>query len=218
MKTAYGTLLNVKDAYQELEPHMKNKPYQKPPEAPILYIKPRNTYNQHKGIIWLPKETERLRTGPSLGIVIGKTAKSIVEDDAMDYIQGYTIVNDISIEHDSLYRPPIRFNARDGFCPIGPDVKKASLVTDPHNLRIDVYINEQLSHTSYTSELIRSIPALLTDVTEFMTLYPGDILMVGVSHNPPVIHDGDLVRVTIEQIGSLENQVMSETQAEQEGK
>ncbi|WP_053103720.1 fumarylacetoacetate hydrolase family protein [Bacillus sp. FJAT-27916] len=218
MGTVYGTLLNVKDAYQELESHMKNKPYQKPPEAPILYIKPRNTYNQHKGIIWLPKGTERLRTGPSLGIVIGKTTKSIVEDDAMDYIQGYTIVNDISIEHDSLYRPPIRFNARDGFCPIGPDVKKASLVTDPHNLRIDVYINEQLSHTSYTSELIRSIPALLTDVTEFMTLYPGDILMVGVSHNPPVIHDGDLVRVTIEQIGSLENQVMSETQAEQEGK
>ncbi len=215
--TVYGTLLNVKDAYQELEPHMNNKPYQKPPEAPILYIKPRNTYNQHKGIIRLPKGIDCLQTGPSLGIVIGKTAKSIEEDNAPDYIEGYTIVNDVRIKHDSLFRPPIRFNARDGFCSIGPEIKDALLVPDPHNLRIDVYVNDQLSQTSYTNELIRPIPALLKDITEFMTLYPGDIIMVGVPNQPPEIRDGDQVRITIEQIGSLENQVISETQKGQEG-
>ena len=215
--TVYGTLLNYKSSYSELEPHMKNQPYQKPPEAPILYIKPRNTYNHHQGTIKLPNGINQVQIGPALGIVIGKTAVTVSEDHAMQYIQGYTILNDVSLQHDSLYRPPIRFNARDGFCPIGPVVRKANLVQDPHNLEIKVYVNEQLIQTANTNELIRPIPVLLKDVTEFMTLYPGDVLMIGTPNNMPLVHEGDKVRIEIDQIGSLENHFLSFNRTEQEG-
>ena len=215
--TVYGTLLNFKASYSELEPLMTNQPYQRPPEAPILYIKPRNTYNRHKGTIWLPDGIHRIQIGPALGIVIGKTAAKVTEAHAMHYIAGYTILNDVSLEHDSLYRPPIRFNALDGFCPIGPEVKEASLVQDPHNLKIDVFVNDQLMQTSHTNELVRPIPTLLADVTEFMTLYPGDVLMAGTPNNPPLVCDGDRIRITIDKIGSLENQVQSLHGKEQEG-
>lgn len=216
--TVYGTLLNDKDTYNMLEPQMTELPYKKPPTGPILYIKPRNTYNRNKGIIPLPSGVKQVTIGASLGIVIGRTAVSVNEENAMEYIEGYTIVNDVSLKHDSFYRPPIRFNARDGFCPIGPDIKKANLISNPESLKITVSINNEVVQVNSTSELIRPIPTLIKDVTEFMTLYPGDVLMVGVPGNPPVAKDGDKVSIEINQIGCLDNEILSEDLIEQGGK
>ena len=81
------------------------------------------------------------------------------------------------------------------FVRIGPVVREANLVQDPHNLEINVYVNEQLIQTANTNELIRPIPVLLKDVTEFMTLYPGDVLMIGTPANMPFVHEGDKVRI-----------------------
>ncbi|EEL48098.1 fumarylacetoacetate hydrolase family protein [Bacillus mycoides] len=208
--TIYGTLLNYKGALAALGDSVHELPYKKAPSAPILYIKPVNTIIAGGMSIPLPNGVEELEVGAALGIVIGKKATRVCEEQAMDYIAGYTIVNDISIPHDSVYRPAVKQKARDGFCPVGPWIMGRDAIENPDNLDIQVYINGVLQQENNTENLIRSVARLIVDVTEFMTLNEGDTLLVGVPENPPLVKDGDLIRIEIEGIGSLENKVVLE--------
>lgn len=208
--TVYGTLLNFKGVYDEYTPLMDKEPYKSSPKAPILYIKPQNTQISHKEAIPLPKNMDVLEMRASLGIVIGKTATNVQQEDVHEYIHGYTIVNDVTIPHENIHRPAIKEKARDGFCPIGPWITCRHSVTNPNDLAIKVYVNGQLQQENTTKHLYRSIEKLVTDVTEFMTLYKGDVLLVGAPENPPLATLNDFVRIEIEGIGSLENRVTLE--------
>lgn len=208
--TIYGTLLNYKGAYEQLKEKMYEKPYQKPPEAPVLYIKPKNTYVGYGKAIPLPEDIEFLEVGAALGIVIGKTASKVSKDEALDYIEGYTVVNDVSIPHESVHRPAVKEKAHDGFCPIGPWITYSGCVKDPNALNIKVAINGEMVQENSTKNLIRSVETLLEDVTEFMTLYKGDVLLVGVPENAPLVKENDYVKIEIEGIGVLENRVVPE--------
>lgn len=203
--TIYGAALNYKGAYEKLEPFMHEDPYKEPPKAPILYIKPINTLIGSNASIPLPKEVSQLEVGASLGVVIGKTATKVKDEEALEYVSGYTIVNDISVPIESAYRPAFKEKSRDGFCPIGPWIMERDEIHNPDELDIRVYINGELKQESNTKNLIRSVSKLLTDVTEFMTLYEGDTLLVGVPENAPHIQKNDHVRIEIDGIGSLEN-------------
>lgn len=208
--TVYGTLLNYHGALEAMKAQLNESPYNEPPKAPILYIKPKNTFSSFSNPIPLPKDIERLEVGAALGIVIGKTATRVSEAEALEYVGGYTIVNDISIPHESVYRPAIRYKARDGFCPIGPWVVHADSISNPDSLGIRVYINEEIVQENTTSHLIRPVSRLIADVTDFMTLNPGDVLLVGVPENAPLAKDGDKIRIEIDQIGYLENTIIHE--------
>lgn len=203
--TVYGTLLNYKGSYEELEPLMNQKPYQEPPKAPILYIKPINTLTANKSTVLIPETEEALQIGPSLGIVIGKTACKVHIENASDYIKGFVIANDIRIPHKSVYRPAIKEIARDGFCPIGPWVIDCNGIKDPNNVVLKVYINNQLILANSTANLIRPVEKLLSEVTSFMTLSEGDVLLTGIPENTPLVKKGDVVVVEIEGIGKLKN-------------
>ena len=208
--TVFGTLVNFKGVLEELGDTVNDKPYLSPPVAPVLYIKPANTFNRYGAGIPMPEGITKLEMGASVGIVIGKKAVAVTEESALDYIAGYTIVNDVGVPHDSIYRPAVQHKSRDGFCPIGPWVINRHAVDNPDDLLIRVYINDELRQENSTTNLIRSVGRLLADVTEFMTLSPGDVLLVGVPEEAPEANVGDKVRIEIAGIGSLENIIVDE--------
>ncbi|WP_096273981.1 fumarylacetoacetate hydrolase family protein [Paucisalibacillus globulus] len=208
--TIYGTLLNLGEQVDALSGEFNQAPYNNPPNRPILYIKPRNTINTHLKEVAIPKGIEAVEINATLGVIIGHTATNVKEENALEYVQGYTIVNDVTIPHDSYYRPAIKQKARDGFCPIGPWMVTKENLSNPDSLMIWTFKNEELIQVTSVKDLVRSIPRLIQDVTEYMTLSRGDVLLVGVPHNPPLAVAGDTIRIEIDEIGSLENRFVYE--------
>ncbi|MFZ3578421.1 fumarylacetoacetate hydrolase family protein [Virgibacillus sp. DJP39] len=208
--TIYGTLFNFQGQLDLMKDALHEKPYNAPPKKPIMYIKPGNTINSHNGPVAIPEGEKEVQVGAALGIVIGKTATNVTQDNVTDYISGYTIVNDVSIPHDSFYRPDIKNKVRDGFCPVGPWVIDRNAVDDPNNLSIRVHVNGEIVQENNTNNLVRSVSELVSEVTDFMTLYEGDVLMVGVPEKAPIVKHGDMVRIEIEGVGFLENTFIDE--------
>ena len=197
----YGTLMNHRSALQLLGEAANAAPYKAAPVAPVLYIKPRNTLT---GPVVVPADVEELEIGACLGVVIGRTACALSADTALDFVAGYLIVNDVSVPHSVYYRPSIRFKARDGFCPIGPAVVPRAAVPNPDELQVKVFVDGELRQSASTSELVRPVARLLADVTDFMTLSPGDVLAVGAAAPAPRARAGQKVVIEIDDVGRLE--------------
>ena len=209
--TVYGVLLNYKGALAALGDAVHKPPYKAPPKAPVLYIKPANTRIGPGAPIPVPEDVDALQMGPALGVVIGRTACRVSPGSALDYVAGYTIVNDVSVPHETFYRPSIRFKCRDGFCPIGPRVVDRAQVPDPDALGVRVFVDGALRQENTTANLIRSTARLIADITEFMTLSAGDVLMTGVPENAPLARVGQRVAIEIEGVGRLENPLAAES-------
>ena len=152
--TVYGTLLNHRDALAALGNAVNEPPYKAAPKAPILYIKPRNTRINAGEAIIVPADVLELEIGATLGLVIGRAACRVSEADALSFVAGYVIVNDVSVPHDSYYRPSLRFKARDTFCPIGPFVARDA-IGSPDALGIAVTIDGETVQRANTAGLIR---------------------------------------------------------------
>ncbi|HZZ12279.1 MAG TPA: fumarylacetoacetate hydrolase family protein [Paraburkholderia sp.] len=193
----YGTLLNHRAALAALGDAMHSAPYKAPPEAPILYLKPRNTLAGHRARVVVPDNAVGVEVGASLGIVIGRTATRVSVERAFDYIAGYTPVADLSVPHASVYRPSVRFRARDNFCVIGPAVVAARHIAQADDLAISVSLNAHDAFTASTASSVRGVAQLIADVTDFMTLSAGDVITLGVPHGAPVAHIGDTATLTI---------------------
>lgn len=207
--TVYGTLLNHRDALAALGDQVNAAPYKAPPKAPILYIKPRNTVVGHRAAVRLPADAVEVEIGATLGAVIGRTASNVSEAEALGHVAGYTVVNDISVPHASVYRPSMRFKCHDGFCPVGPAIVARALAPAPDAMDIEVAIDGAVVQRSSTAGLVRPLARLIADVTEFMTLFPGDVLTVGVAAHAPRARAGQTVTVTIHGVGRLENRLVA---------
>ncbi|QCP54281.1 2-hydroxyhepta-2,4-diene-1,7-dioate isomerase [Trinickia violacea] len=199
----YGTLLNDRAALDALGDTMHAAPYKAPPKAPILYLKPRNTLAGHRARIAVPIDANTIEVGASLGIVIGRTATRVPAERAFDYVAGYTAVADLSIPHASVYRPSVRFRARDGFCVIGPALVAKRHVPNPDSVAIRVDIPGKPSFEASTATAVRGVAQLLAEVTDFMTLVAGDIITLGVPHGAPVAQAGEEAVVTIDGFAPL---------------
>jgi 5-oxopent-3-ene-1,2,5-tricarboxylate decarboxylase/2-hydroxyhepta-2,4-diene-1,7-dioate isomerase len=199
----YGALLNHRSALAALGDAASRPPYNAPPDAPVLFIKPRNTLAASGRVVMIPAGTSELEVGASLGLVIGCTACRVPEPRALDYVAGYLIVADVSIPHSDYYRPSIRFKARDGYCPLGPVVTARAAVANPDTLTMRTYLDGSLVQTSSTADLIRPAGRLLADVTEFMTLAPGDVLALGAAEPAPRVGSGRTVTIEIDGLGAL---------------
>jgi 5-oxopent-3-ene-1,2,5-tricarboxylate decarboxylase/2-hydroxyhepta-2,4-diene-1,7-dioate isomerase len=211
--TVYGVLLNYKGALAALGDTVNEPPYKAPPKAPVLYIKPANTWIGDGAPIPVPGDVEALQMGAALGVVIGRTACRVPAESALDYVAGYTVVNDVSVAHESFYRPSIRFKCRDGFCPIGTAIVDRARVLNPDALRVRVFVDGALRQENTTANLIRPTARLIADVTEFMTLAAGDVLLTGVPENAPLARAGQRVAIEIEGVGRLENPLVAEGRA-----
>lgn len=207
--TVYGVLMNDPQALAALGEAVHQAPYKAPPKAPVLYVKPRNTLAASGAPLALPAGWEALEIGAALGLVIGRTACRVPVDQALSFVAGLTVVADVSLPHDSFYRPSIRFKARDGFCPIGA-VVPLNAVADPNALAVRVQLDGDTVHTTTTGSRVRPAAELLAAVTEFMTLLPGDILMLGVSAGAPLARAGQRVSIEIDGVGRLDHTVVAE--------
>ena len=201
--TVYGTLLNHRSALQLLGDAVNLPPYGAPPGAPVLYIKPRNTLALSGNVVRVPPGTPELEVGACLGLVMGRAACRLSASRALEHVAGYLIVADISVPHASFHRPSIRYKARDGYCPLGPAVTARAAIADPDALTIRAYVDDVLVQTSSTADLIRPTARLLEDVTEFMTLAPGDVLAAGAAAPAIRVRSGQTLRIEIGGLGSL---------------
>ncbi len=149
-----------------------------------------------------------------LGVVIGKSARHVSMEHARDYIAGFTVVNDVTardIQKKDIGagNPWFRSKSIDTFCPLGPVVAMADALPWPVAVDIEVRVNGQVRQKSNTEKFIFSIPELIAAVSRFMTLDPGDLVATGTPAGVSPIHAGDIVEVTIPEIGTLKNPVVS---------
>lgn len=203
--TVYGVILNDTASLQKIGA-LDAPPYHGAPKAPALYIKPANTRVACGASVTLPRGAATLEVGATLGLVIGRAAARLDAANALDAVCGVVLAADLSLPHTSYYRPAIREKCFDGALPIGevlplPDLSALVITTE-----IDGKLVDQRS----LAELIRAPAQLLADVTDFMTLAAGDVLLVGVRYQAPQAGEGSRVRISAAGVGSLEFSIVSE--------
>ncbi|OZU88742.1 2-hydroxyhepta-2,4-diene-1,7-dioate isomerase [Virgibacillus indicus] len=185
------------------------------PEFPVLFSKFSNAIIGPEDSIEKSKATEKLDYEVELAVVIGKQASKVGQDEALDYIAGYTIGNDISAR-DLQKRTPqwLQGKTLDRSTPIGPWIVTSDEIDDPSNLKISSYVNGEKRQSSTTRQLIFDIPFLIEFISNLITLNPGDIILtgtpdgVGFAMDPPqFLQAGDVVTVEVEKIGRMENKV-----------
>jgi 2-keto-4-pentenoate hydratase/2-oxohepta-3-ene-1,7-dioic acid hydratase in catechol pathway len=187
-----------------------------PPENPILFTKfPSSLCNPGDGISWDPGLTNQVDYEAELAVVIGKRAYRVSRADALDYVAGYTCLNDLSARDlqfsDGQW---IRGKSIDSFCPVGPCLVTREEVPDPQRLGIRCTVNGTVLQDSSTDKMIFTVAELIEFISRGITLYPGDIIAtgtpqgVGVFREPKIfLHPGDTVEVHIEKIGILRNKI-----------
>ena len=202
----YGCLMNHAPALAALGAAASASPYKAAPKALVLYLKPRNTLAGDGATVGIPADAAALEIGAALGLVIGRTACRVRADEALSFVAGGVIVADISVPHDVYYRPSVRLKARDGVCPIGGHVLPLS---DPDAMGVRVWVDGQLVHATSTGERLRGAARLVADVSEFMTLAPGDVLMLGVAAAAPRVRAGQGAVLEIDGLGALHLRFMA---------
>lgn len=176
--TVYGVLLNAQHEWALCEHAMHEAPYQAPPSAPVLYIKTANTWSAHDANIALPAHVVNIEIGATLGVVMGAPNASHAP-----HVRGFVLLNDVSIPHSvtaqGFYRPPVKYKNLDGFLGIGSQLVPATDLPHPNQLTLEVKVNGVLQQRVDLHAMRRQLPQLLADVSEFMTLQAGDVLMLG---------------------------------------
>lgn len=198
--TVYGTLLNFRAELKALAPQMTQPPYKAPPNAPVLYVKTANTWSPHGSEIALPANVPEVEVGASVAMVIGEGGA----------VAGYVLVNDLSVPHASFFRPPVKFKCIDGFLGLGPAMRDAAELPDPATIRVEVRIDGELRQSVDFSQLHRPAARLLADVTEFMTLAPGDMLMLGCDLGRPLARAGQRIDISAPGFATLSSTLVKE--------
>jgi 2-keto-4-pentenoate hydratase/2-oxohepta-3-ene-1,7-dioic acid hydratase in catechol pathway len=188
------------------------------PKAPLLFAKWPNSLIGDGEPIVLPPEATEVDYEAELGVVIGTKAKRVSEADALEYVEGYICVNDVSARDlqfgDGQWT---RGKSVDTFCPVGPRLVPREEIADPQQLGIRCIVNGEALQDSSTAQMIFSVAEIIAYVTRVITLDPGDLIAtgtpagVGVFRDPNVLlKDGDEVSVEIEGVGTLTNPVEKE--------
>ena len=177
-----------------------------PPGFPVLFLKGPNTLNRPDGEVHAPGFVGRLDYEGELALVIRRKAKDIKAADFVDYILGYTCLNDITArdvqQHDGQWT---RAKSMDGFCPIGPWVTDE---VNPDGLTLETRLNGRVTQQGNTGQFITKIPALLEFITASMTLEPGDVIATGTPAGIGPMRPGDVVEVELEGIGILRSRII----------
>jgi 5-oxopent-3-ene-1,2,5-tricarboxylate decarboxylase/2-hydroxyhepta-2,4-diene-1,7-dioate isomerase len=195
--TVFALALNYADHAKELA--------FKPPEEPLVFLKGRNTLMGHRGVTRRPAAAGFMHYECELAVVIGRPARHVKVEDAMAYVEGYTVANDYAIRNflENYYRPNFPVKSRDTCTPIGPWLVDAADVPDPKNLRITTHVNGKLTQDGHTRDMIFDVPTLIAYLSSFMTLNAGDVILTGTPEGLADIQPGDEVVTEIESIGRL---------------
>jgi 2-keto-4-pentenoate hydratase/2-oxohepta-3-ene-1,7-dioic acid hydratase in catechol pathway len=186
------------------------------PKAPLLFAKWPNTLIGHGDPIVLPPESAQVDYEAELGVVIGTKARRVSERDALDHVDGYICLNDVSARDlqfaDGQWT---RGKSPDTFCPVGPRLVPRAEIDDPQALAIRCIVNGEALQDSSTAQMIFSVAEIIAYASQVITLEPGDLIAtgtpagVGIGFNPQrFLKPGDVVTVTISGIGELTNPVV----------
>ncbi len=190
-----------------------------PPEAPILFAKfPSSVVGPGDAIRWDPALTSRVDYEVELAVVIGRTARRVPAADALDYVAGYTVCNDVSARDLQFGdKQWVRGKSLDTFCPLGPWLVTRDEIPDPQDLRLRCTVNGDCLQDSTTAEMIWGVRQLIETISQACSLFPGDVIATGTPHgvgvfrSPQVfLRDGDVVTVEVERIGQLTNHCVEE--------
>jgi 2-keto-4-pentenoate hydratase/2-oxohepta-3-ene-1,7-dioic acid hydratase in catechol pathway len=188
------------------------------PAAPVVFTKPPTSVSgPHDDIPWDPAVTSELDYEVELGVVIGRVGKNIPRAEALDYVFGYTCINDVSAR--DLQRQHIQWfkgKSLDGACPMGPVIVTADEFGDPQAKRLALRLNGDTRQDATTADMIFPIDVILEQLSRGMTLEPGDVIAtgtpegVGMGRTPQeFMKDGDVVETEVEGIGTMRNRVVA---------
>lgn len=190
------------------------------PESPILFNKFNNAISAHEDIILLPSNSSQVDYEAELAIVVGKKAKRVNKEDALNYVFGYCICNDLSARDLQMKTSQwLLGKSCDGFSPIGPYLVSADEVGDPNNLQIKTFVNGEVRQNANTSDMIFHCDEIVSYISQHMTLEPGDIILTGTPEGVILgypkdsqiwLQDGDEVTIEIEKLGRLINYMKQE--------
>ncbi|MEA1930689.1 MAG: fumarylacetoacetate hydrolase family protein [Euryarchaeota archaeon] len=176
------------------------------PDRPLLFLKTPNTVSAHGDTVTLPAGKERVDWEAELAVVIGEQCRNVDAEDAMDVVEGYTCLNDISNRDDQdTEQNWVRGKAFDNAAPMGPVVATPDEV--PEDARIELRVNGEIKQDSSIDQFIFSVPELIAEITTHLTLEAGDVISTGTPAGVGPLSDGDHVAVAIEGIGTLEHDV-----------
>ncbi len=185
------------------------------PLEPIIFFKATSSIVGPNDDLIIPKNSEKTDWEVELAIVIGKKASYVSEDEALDYVAGYTLHNDYSERAFQLERSGqwVKGKSCDTFAPLGPTVVTKDEVPDVHNLRLWLKVNGETKQDGNTSNLIFNVPTIVSYLSQFMSLLPGDVIStgtpagVGLGFNPPeFLKPGDVVELGIDKLGASRQQ------------
>ncbi len=188
------------------------------PNEPVLFFKATSAIVGPNDDLVIPKESNKTDWEVELGVVIGAKASYVDEADAMDHVAGYILHNDYSerafqLERDGQW---VKGKSCDTFAPIGPYMVTKDEIEDPHDLDLWLKVNGELVQNDNTSDLIFGIPKLVSYISQYMTLLPGDIIStgtpygVGLGFDPPrYLKPGDVVELGIEGLGQSQQKVVA---------
>jgi 2-keto-4-pentenoate hydratase/2-oxohepta-3-ene-1,7-dioic acid hydratase in catechol pathway len=186
-----------------------------PSNEPVIFIKPRTTLNHPFNDVVCPYFVERLDYEAELAVIIGKNTKDIEPENASDCIFGYTILHDVSAR-DIQFKDKqfTRGKSIDTFAPCGPWITTKDEIDDPQNLQIVTKVNGQIRQNSSSSKMVISIEKIISSLSKVMTLEAGDIISTGTPagvamsmKEPKYLKSGDVVEITIENLGTIRNRI-----------
>ena len=215
--TVYGTLLNSRAELASLGDQVNQAPYKAPPRAPVLYIKTANTWSTNGSGIPVPAHLPRVEAGASMAMVMGPARFGMTGGTSVPTVAGYVLVNDLSVPHASFFRPPVKFKCLDGFLGLGSICVAPSAAGNPDTLVIEVRINGALRQTVDHADMVRDASTLLGDVSSFMRLRPGDLLMLGCAADRPLAVVGDRIDICVRgrpAFGTLSNTLVAQATEE----
>lgn len=198
--TVFAVALNHRSQLDAWREAFEQAPYKTPPKTAVWFIKPHNTVIGGGEPTPLP-QGETVYSGATVALVVGKTASKVTVENASHYIAGYALANEVSLAEESFYRPAIKAKCRDGFCPLGETVA----IENVDNLTITTQINGRDVDRWSTADLQRSAAELLSALSEFATLTPGDVILLGTPQARVALKPGDHVRVLADGFPALEN-------------
>ena len=182
------------------------------PEHPILFMKATSAVNGPNDMVMLPRGSTHTDWEVELGLVIGKTCKYVTADNALDYVAGYFVANDVSERHfqTQLTGTWTKGKSCDTFGPIGPYLVTADEVPDPQNLNLGLKVNGQVMQEGNTSNMIFTVAEIIEHLSSLMTLHPGDVIItgtppgvgMGIKPTPIYLKEGDRMEVWVEGLGS----------------
>lgn len=193
------------------------------PEVPIIFMKATSSLCGPYDPIFIPKNSTQTDWEVELAVIIGKRAKYVSIENAMDYVAGYATHNDVS-ERDFQLRHGgqwVKGKSADHFAPLGPYMVTKDEISNPHKLRLWLKLNGKIVQDSNTSDFIFDIPTIIAHLSQYMTLLPGDVIStgtpagvgMGLKPNPRYLEHGDVVELGIDGLGNSRQVAMNDPEA-----